>query len=218
MAEGKVVTREEIWCYYGNTPYSRTTVPNSNPSSPEGYWRIGFTDPIANINLIRLCSPLIYKASRMSMWNEMYCHEMKHTDAIKRNDIWWWNQTIWNTYRWWNKKYDTHIWWNKTIWTINIGWNQPKRNMLWNQTKLNVLWKQVVQTLVQEGMAIPPVPEEAVLPLVEFPLRALVFHAQVLFTAYCVAHVSPAVPKFTWIPDGHMLCMHCTARQYSTSQ
>ncbi|CAN0518803.1 unnamed protein product, partial [Ectocarpus sp. 12 AP-2014] len=38
----------------------------------------------------------------------------------------------------------------------------------------------VVQTLAQEGMAIPRVPQDVLLPLVEFPMRALVFHAQVM--------------------------------------
>lgn len=58
---------------------------------------------------------------------------------------------------------------------------------------------QVVQTLAQEGMAIPPVPEDTCLALVEFPMRAVVFHAQVcmhgcmhVFFMWCMSSVSCA--------------------------
>ncbi|CAM9192647.1 unnamed protein product [Ascophyllum nodosum] len=45
---------------------------------------------------------------------------------------------------------------------------------------LHRFFGKVVQTLSQEGMAIPRVPVDVLLPLVEFPMRALVFHAQVM--------------------------------------
>lgn len=43
-----------------------------------------------------------------------------------------------------------------------------------------VFFAQVVQTMAQEGRPIPRIPADCLLPLIEFPMRALVFHAQVL--------------------------------------